>query len=244
MAASVAMDTAGISSPPSAAGSTEGMEGAGRECGSAPIRGMSSASSSAATVVSSTAIRLAGRALLSLGSRYITAATPATTASVCSTVGMVACDALSTAARRVLWPGVPSVPVAKGTCWRKMMAAMPSVKPSTTGQGMNATARPSPLTPRIMTSSPAITETRAMLPTPWTATTGARTTTMAPVGPETWTLDPPMTAATSPATTAVMSPASAPTPELTPKARARGSATMPTVMPANRSVFQADRKSS
>ena len=82
-----------------------------------------------------------------------------------------------------------------------------------------------------------------MLPTPWAATTGARTTTMAPVGPETWTLDPPMTAATSPATTAVMSPASAPTPELTPKARARGSATMPTVMPANKSVFQADRKS-
>ena len=34
------------------------------------------------------------------------------------------------------------------------MAAMPRVKPSTTGQGMNATARPSPLTPRIMTIRP------------------------------------------------------------------------------------------
>ena len=167
IAASVAMETAGISRLPSAAGSTEGMEGAGRECGSAPIRGMSSASSSVATVASNTAIRLAGRALLSLGSRYITAATPATTASVCTTVGRVACDALSTAARKVLWPGVASVPVARGTCWRKMMAAMPRVKPSTTGQGMKATARPSPLAPRIMTSSPASTETRAMLPTPW-----------------------------------------------------------------------------
>ena len=181
IAASVAMETAGMSRPPTAAGSIKGMEGAGSECGSAPIRGISSPSASAATVASNTAIRLAGRALLSLGSRYITAATPATTASVCSTVGTVACDALSTAARRVLWPGVASVPVASGTCWRKMMAAMPRVKPSTTGHGMNATARPSPLAPRIMTSSPARTESRAMLPTPWAATTGARTTTMAPV---------------------------------------------------------------
>ncbi len=116
------------------------------------------------------------------------------------------------------------------------MAAMPSVKPSTTGQGMNATARPRPLMPRMMTSSPASTDTRAMLPAPCAATTGASTTTMAPVGPDTWTCEPPITAATSPATTAVMSPASAPTPELTPNARASGRATMPTVMPESRSV--------
>ena len=82
MAASIAMDTAGISSPPSAAGSRAGTDGADRECGRAPIRGMSSCSSSAATVASSTAIRLAGRALFSFGSSSITAATPATTPSV------------------------------------------------------------------------------------------------------------------------------------------------------------------
>ena len=119
-----------------------------------------------------------------------------------------------------------------------MIAAMPSVKPSTTGHGMKATARPSPLMPRMTTSSPAIRDTSAMLPTPWTATTGASTTTIAPVGPETWTCEPPMTAATRPATTAVMSPASAPTPELTPNASASGRATIPTVIPASRSVFQ------
>ena len=67
---------------------------------------------------------------------------------------------------------------------------------------------------------------------------------MAPVGPDTWTCEPPMTAATRPATTAVMSPASAPTPELTPKASASGRATIPTVMPASRSVFQEERSPS
>ncbi|BAS10315.1 hypothetical protein AHiyo4_37370 [Arthrobacter sp. Hiyo4] len=61
---------------------------------------------------------------------------------------------------------------------------------------------------------------------------------MAPVGPDTWTGEPPITAATSPATIAVMRPASAPTPELTPNAKASGSATMPTVMPASRSTRQ------
>ena len=124
------------------------------------------------------------------------------------------------------------------------MVAMPRVKPSTTGQGIKATARPSPLMPRAQTIRPAMRDTSAMLPVPWAATTGARTTTMAPVGPDTWTLDPPMTAATRPATTAVIRPASAPTPELTPNARARGSATMPTVMPASRSVFHEELRPS
>ena len=166
MAARAAMDTAGISRPPTADASREGMEGVGSECGSAPIRGMSSPRSSAATVASSTAIRLAGSALCSFGSSNITAATPATTARVCRAVGKLDREALSIAPRRVFSPGVPAVPVAIGTCWRKMIAAMPSVKPSTTGQGMKATALPSPLIPSAQTSSPARRETRATLPTP------------------------------------------------------------------------------
>ncbi len=83
-----------------------------------------------------------------------------------------------------------------------------------------------------------------MLPGPWAATTGARTTTMAPVGPETWTLDPPMTAAHQ-AGYHSGDRARPPRrrPELTPKASASGSATMPTVMPAKRSVFQREPQS-
>ncbi len=75
-------------------------------------------------------------------------------------------------------------------------------------------------------------------PTPCSSTIGASTTTIAPVGPDTCTCDPPKMAAMSPATIAVMRPASAPTPELTPNAKASGSATIPTVIPASTSLRQ------
>ena len=96
--------------------------------------------------------------------------------------------------------------IAAGTCCRKMIAAMPSVKPSMTGHGMNVTARPRPVTPAASTISPANTVTSATLPRPYWATTGASTTAIAPVGPDTWTCEPPKTAATRPATTAVIKP--------------------------------------
>ena len=119
-----------------------------------------------------------------------------------------------------------------------MIAAMPRVNPSITGQGMKVTARPSPVIPAVSTSTPASRVTSAMLPRPCWATIGASTTAMAPVGPDTWTFDPPKTAATSPATTAVVSPAAAPTPELMPNASASGRATTPTVTPARASRRQ------
>lgn len=66
-----------------------------------------------------------------------------------------------------------------------MIAAMPSVKPSITGQGMNVTARPRPVIPAASTINPARTVTSATLPMPCWATIGASTTAMAPVGPDT-----------------------------------------------------------
>ena len=236
MAASAATANAGPARPCSSSGVTAGKAGVGSALGSVPMRGMSRRSSSAAAVAATTAIRLAGSVGWILGSNSIMSTTPATTASVMPTVGQVAAVTESQAATAVFSPGVLSVPVARGTCCRKMMVPMPSVNPSTTGQGMKATARPRRLTPSSTTITPAMRLSRAMLPTPWAATIGASTTTMAPVGPETWTCEPPMTAATRPATTAVTRPAAAPTPEETPKARARGRATMPTVMPAKRSL--------
>ena len=89
---------------------------------------------------------------------------------------------------------------------------MPSVKPSITGQGMNVTARPRPVTPRPARSPRRAIVTSATLARPCCATIGASTTAIAPVGPDTWTFEPPNTAATRPATTAVISPAAAPTP--------------------------------
>ena len=76
-------------------------------------------------------------------------------------------------------------PNAAGTCCKKMMAAIPRVKPSITGQGMNVTARPRPVMPAATTSTPASTVTSAMLPAPCSETIGASTTAIAPVGPET-----------------------------------------------------------
>lgn len=120
---------------------------------------------------------------------------------------------------------------------------MPRVNPSITGQGMYDTTRPSRSTPATVTRMPARMPTTTTASVPWRATSGTRTTVIAPVGPDTWTLEPPKTAATSPATIAVVSPAAAPSPVVMPKARARGSATTPTVRPATRSAFQVREKS-
>ncbi|CAB4708954.1 unannotated protein [freshwater metagenome] len=64
---------------------------------------------------------------------------------------------------------------------------------------------------------------------------GTRTTVIAPVGPLTWNREPPKIAAKNPATIAVMRPAPALMPVVIPKARASGSATTPTAIPANKS---------
>ena len=59
----------------------------------------------------------------------------------------------------------------------------------------------------------------------------------APVGPPICTLVPPSREMRNPATMAVMIPFSGDTPEAMPKAMARGSATIPTMMPAIRSFM-------
>ena len=43
----------------------------------------------------------------------------------------------------VFSPSGLATPSAAGTCWRKMIIAIPTVKPSITGQGMYARKRPS-----------------------------------------------------------------------------------------------------
>ena len=70
------------------------------------------------------------------------------------------------AASNGLSPSAATLPNAAGTCCRKMIVAMPRVNPSITGQGMNVTALPSPVTPAASTMNPANTVTNAMLPNP------------------------------------------------------------------------------
>ena len=137
----------------------------------------------------------------------MSAATTATTPRVFAAADQSAPATTVSAAGSVRAPAGGCCANAAGTCCRKMMVAMPRVNPSITGQGMNVTARPSPVTPAASTNRPATTVTSAMLPSPCCATIGASTTAIAPVGPDTCTCEPPNTAATRPATTAVISPA-------------------------------------
>ncbi len=122
------------------------------------------------------------------------------------------------------------------------MTAMPTVNPSTTGQGMNAMYRPSRAIAAMTSTTPAIIETTNTACGPYRATIGTRTTVIAPVGPETCTFEPPNTAATRPAMMAVIKPAVAPRPAVIPKASASGTATTPTVRPASTSPFHDDRR--
>ena len=64
-------------------------------------------------------------------------------------------------------PGFESLGVVtNGTCCKKMMAAIPRVNPSITGQGMNETARPRRSSPAATTMIPAmsVTATTASAP--------------------------------------------------------------------------------
>src|SRR6185312_2408626 len=215
--------------------SAEGSAGAGSEPGSVPILASGRSARFATTATSTIAMRDPGNCGWMRGATSITSTTISTAATGQATLAQSMSSNACTAATNAPVLGRGSVPTAAGTCWRKMITAIPSVKPSMTGQGMYETTLPSFRIPPSTTITPAMRLTSATVPAPWAATTGPSTTTIAPVGPDTWMFDPPKTAAITPATIAVMSPLSAPAPELTPNARASGSATIPTVMPATTS---------
>src|SRR6266849_5222688 len=135
-------------------------------------------------------------------------------------------------------PGTLSIfnPKKSLSCVLAIMTAIPFVKPTTTGRGMNLTAVPKPVTPRISRRIPAIKVDINSPSTPYFAMMPKTTTTNAPVGPPIWVFDPPRAEITKPATIAQYRPASGGTPEAMAKAIARGSATRPTVMPERRSA--------
>ena len=135
-------------------------------------------------------------------------------------------------------PGTLSIfsPKKSLSCVLAIITAMPFVKPTTTGRGMNFTAVPRPVTPRISKRIPAIKVDMNSPSKPYFAMMPKTTTTNAPVGPPIWVFDPPRAEITKPATIAQYRPASGGTPEAMAKAIARGSATRPTVMPDRRSA--------
>ena len=83
-----------------------------------------------------------------------------------------------------------------------MSTAIPFVKPTTTGRGMNRTTLPVPVTPSTTRMTPAIIVQMNRPDTPYCATMPATTTTNAPVGPPICTIDPPRAEIRKPVTTA------------------------------------------
>ena len=88
-------------------------------------------------------------------------------------------------------------------CVLAINTAMPLVKPTTTGRGMNRTADPIPVAPNTTSITPAITVQTNSPSTPWSATMPATMTTKAPVGPPIWSRDPPSSEINPPAMMAV-----------------------------------------
>src|SRR5690606_32891312 len=123
-----------------------------------------------------------------------------------------------------------------------MITAMPAVKPTITGSGMNritAPRRASPIATRI---TPAISVATSRPPTPNCATTLARITMKAPVGPAIWMREPPNSATAAPAMIEVYRPCSGLTPDAIANAIASGNATMPTTSPAMMFGAQCSRR--
>ncbi len=225
---------------PSRSSSRVGSDGSGSASGSAPMRATGQCSSSASTVAAATAASEPGKRGEWRDVTSITTATTPTSVSVRSESASVALTA-RTATAAAFSPAGFATPSAPGTCCRKMIAAMPTAKPSITGHGMNARNRPNRSTPDTSTIRPARMPIAATAPAPSCATSGTSTTVIAPVGPETWKFEPPNTPAIRPATIAVVSPAAAPRPVVMPNARASGSATTATVTPAIASSRQPAR---
>lgn len=116
-----------------------------------------------------------------------------------------------------------------------MVRAMPLVKPTTKGWGMKRSSEPNFSKPNIIMKTPARMVEIISPSRPYCATTPAMMTTKAPVGPPICTRLPPNSEIRNPAMMAVTKPFSGDTPEATANAIANGKATMPTIMPENRS---------
>ena len=87
-------------------------------------------------------------------------------------------------------------------CVLAISTAMPLVNPITTGRGMNFTAVPIPVAPKITSKMPAITVHMNKPSMPCTVTIPATTTTNAPVGPPTCVFEPPRAEIKKPVTIA------------------------------------------
>ena len=120
-------------------------------------------------------------------------------------------------------------------CVEKIVSAIPAVKPTTTGYGINFTTVPSRNRPIRINIIPAISVATARPVRPNSVMIPATITMKAPVGPPICTELPPKADTMNPPIIAVISPIVGLTPDAMPKAMANGRATIPTTTPAVRS---------
>ncbi len=143
MAASIAMDTAGISSPPSAAGSRDGHRrcrtgnAAGRRSGDVQLQQLGGHGGQQHRD------QACGQGLVQLREQQHHGGDARDDAERLQHGGQGGLGGALDGGQQGVVARYPLGAGGQGTCWRKMIAAMPSVKPSTTGHGMKATARPS-----------------------------------------------------------------------------------------------------
>ena len=88
------------------------------------------------------------------------------------------------------------------TCVLAMITAIPLVKPTTTGRGMNFTAEPKPVAPSTTSMMPASSVQMYSPIIPCFSTIPDTITTNAPVGPPICVFEPPSAEIRNPATTA------------------------------------------
>ena len=113
-----------------------GTTGPGSPAGSSPIVATGSCATTVTTLTRTIAMIEPGSRRWILGATNMMAATTSTIARAHAASGQRTVASACTAATSAFVLGPGSVPSAAGTCWRKMMIAMPRVNPSITGHGM------------------------------------------------------------------------------------------------------------
>ena len=129
----------------------------------------------------------------------------------------------------------------KSFIWvENIVSAIPAVKPTTIGYGMNLITVPRWKSPINTSIRPAMQVAKANPSRPKVSMMPYTIMIKAPVGPPIWTEQPPNADTRNPPIIAVMRPIVGLTPLAMANATANGSATMPTTMPAIKSDLNLD----
>mmetsp|Transcript_1679 Transcript_1679/g.3356 ORF Transcript_1679/g.3356 Transcript_1679/m.3356 type:complete len:348 (-) Transcript_1679:84-1127(-) len=209
---------------------------ASRPEGMLPMSETSSPKAWVATVAPPTATSAEGILGWILGSMNMAAEVPTARAAEAGLACAAKCSPMNPSSSMGFNPEGATMPSAFGSWLVRMRVPTPVVNPAMTLTGQSLATTPSLDAPdaSCRAPQPSVMSGRASRPCCSTAPTTSKE--MAAAGPVTARVVPPMRPAATPETAAVTSPISAGTPEASAMARLRGTATHPTVKPAEISV--------